>query len=152
MTWLWRLSLTSSICNWLVRSAYFMSPDWQCDYQLIPICGRSIGASLVFTINAKSVLKSLCYAWCYFLYCMSQNIFSLFCRTQMQKVVKRRKRRKRRNTRKRKNTRSIRNRRRRRVEKKRVEGWQEDTDRKQSQTLTRKRWSYTFKAVCTVRI
>jgi len=54
-------------------------------------------------------------------------------------VVRRRKRRKRRNTRKRKNTRSIRNRRRRRVEKKRAEGWQEHTDRKQSQTLTRKR-------------
>lgn len=57
----------------------------------------------------------------------------------MQKVVRRRKRRKKRNTRKRRSTRSIRNRKRRRVEKKRVEGLEEDTDRKQSQTLTRKR-------------
>lgn len=55
----------------------------------------------------------------------------------MQKVVRRRKRRKKRNTRKRRNTRSIRNRKRRRVEKKRVEGQQED--RKQSQILIRKR-------------
>lgn len=60
-------------------------------------------------------------------------------RTLMQKVVRRRKRRKKRNTRKIRNTRSIRNRKRRRVEKKRVVGRQEDMDRKQSQTLTRKR-------------
>lgn len=69
----------------------------------------------------------------------SKGFLCWFSRTQMQKVVRRRKRRKKRNTRKRRNTRSIRNRKRKRVEKKRVEWWQEDTDRKQSQILIRKR-------------